>query len=491
MMLRLLAILLSVTAYATPGVPIRTSGGYATALLPLNVSMSSSAQIPSLQDVLINGTITTGNTSSNLVGIGIYPNFNSGSTANGYTSINVYPTIAGVLSNYTTGIASSGGINNTNVSTADVQAFRAGYDVNGSINNFVNFRDSNTIHTTGVLSGQYYGFNESPTFQAGASISKYNGIFINPNAGAFTIVNAAIAVDVDMTQICANTSNCWGVKIEDSLSDNYFAKDVVIGGASSQPSNSSVGLEVNGTNKSILFPRLTTAQRNALTATAGMVVFNTSTGTLDCYTGSWGACNATGSGANTTLSNLGTTSINAALIPNADNSVNLGTNSLKWGDGYIYKLRDGSGQIEVDLTARRLYDSSTNLSLDWQAKTLGNTAGATVLDWSGSALLQKVHIQTTGTTPTIGGTAANCGVGATIVGNDNAGRLIVNGGGGTSSSCTITFAASWTNAPICQVTDETTTLLIRASATASVITISATTPFGSGDNLVYRCVGYQ
>jgi hypothetical protein len=49
--------------------------------------------------------------------------------------------------------------------------------------------------------------------------------------------------------------------------------------------NASAAFEVNGTTGGILFPRLTTAQRDALTAVAGMVVWNTTTTKLEVYDG--------------------------------------------------------------------------------------------------------------------------------------------------------------------------------------------------------------
>ena len=52
----------------------------------------------------------------------------------------------------------------------------------------------------------------------------------------------------------------------------------------------SAALDVQGTDGAILFPRLTTAQRNALTAAAGMTVYNTTTSSFDCYTTAWVAC---------------------------------------------------------------------------------------------------------------------------------------------------------------------------------------------------------
>jgi hypothetical protein len=47
----------------------------------------------------------------------------------------------------------------------------------------------------------------------------------------------------------------------------------------------STALEINGTNGAVLLPRLTTAQRDALTPTNGMILYNTTTSKLQAYAG--------------------------------------------------------------------------------------------------------------------------------------------------------------------------------------------------------------
>ena len=45
------------------------------------------------------------------------------------------------------------------------------------------------------------------------------------------------------------------------------------------------GLTVTSTTAALILPRMTTVQRDALTPAAGMLIYNTSTGTLDLYNG--------------------------------------------------------------------------------------------------------------------------------------------------------------------------------------------------------------
>jgi len=70
--------------------------------------------------------------------------------------------------------------------------------------------------------------------------------------------------------------------------DNYFRGGLVIGEDSEVRTNSSVGLEISSTTKAILNSRMTTTERNALTAVNGMQIYNTSTDKLQVYAaGSW------------------------------------------------------------------------------------------------------------------------------------------------------------------------------------------------------------
>ena len=79
----------------------------------------------------------------------------------------------------------------------------------------------------------------------------------------------------------------WGFYSEPSGAHNYFAGDVVVG-SSDTPTNSSVGIELNSTTKAILNARMTTTERNALTAVNGMQIYNSTTDKLQVYAaGSW------------------------------------------------------------------------------------------------------------------------------------------------------------------------------------------------------------
>lgn len=85
-------------------------------------------------------------------------------------------------------------------------------------------------------------------------------------------------------------TNTWGVYIEPDV-NNYMQGNLLIGGTAGSVdtvTNSSVGLEIISTTKAFLNARMTTTQRNALTAVNGMQIYNTTDDKLQVYAaGSW------------------------------------------------------------------------------------------------------------------------------------------------------------------------------------------------------------
>lgn len=71
---------------------------------------------------------------------------------------------------------------------------------------------------------------------------------------------------------------------------DYLAGRITLGVGTSSPDKSSV-LDLTATDRSFLPPRMTSAQRDAITSPAtGSVIYNTTTGVLNFYNGSaWGA----------------------------------------------------------------------------------------------------------------------------------------------------------------------------------------------------------
>lgn len=95
------------------------------------------------------------------------------------------------------------------------------------------------------------------------------------------------------------------------------------------------------------------------------------------------------------------------------------------------------------------------------------------------------HVKAAGSAPTI----SSCGSSPAIAGTDVAGRATV-GTGGVATSCTITFNQAFATAPTCVVGDESTSLLLKGTASTTALVITAAAPFSASDLLVYHCIEY-
>lgn len=118
----------------------------------------------------------------------------------------------------------------------------------------------------------------------------------------------------------------------------------------------------------------------------------------------WAAASG-GSGANTTLSNLGTVAFNSSLIPATDGTLNLGSSSKRINDLFISnaikdnsgttlafvvptrELRDSVGNNSLNASTRVLYDSLNLQSADWENRTLTSSSGVSALRWDISQLI--------------------------------------------------------------------------------------------------------
>lgn len=83
-------------------------------------------------------------------------------------------------------------------------------------------------------------------------------------------------------------TDTWGLYLRPDV-PSWIQGSLLVGGApgggNDLPTNSSVGVEIDSTTKALLLSRMTTAQRNALTAVAGMLIFNTDTSSFEGYNG--------------------------------------------------------------------------------------------------------------------------------------------------------------------------------------------------------------
>lgn len=165
----------------------------------------------------------------------------------------------------------------------------------------------------------------------------------------------------------------------------------------------STGIELSTTTGALLLSRMDTTERDALTAANGMEIYNTTTDKFQAYEdGAWvDMISAGGGGANTTLSNLGTTAINASLLFDTDQVYDIGLAGT--AARYIYagylKVPGAGDTLRMDIGAGFLYDDTetrsiqiqdrllvdhtgSSTSLDWDNRFLKNVFGGNALSWS-------------------------------------------------------------------------------------------------------------
>ena len=164
-----------------------------------------------------------------------------------------------------------------------------------------------------------------------------------------------------------------------STAQNTFPSTGSAGIGTTTPNASSI-LDMVSKSKGMLVPRMTKTQRDAIaTPATGLFIYQTnSTPGFYYYSGSvWAAVST--KGANISLSNLGTTSINKSLIPSITNATDLGNSALGWKDVYttgsIYL--DGTKFIDNSGTDNTFIGNTGNITNTGSSNTMaGKDAGA-------------------------------------------------------------------------------------------------------------------
>lgn len=224
------------------------------------------------------------------------------------------------------------------------------------------------------------------------------------------------------------------------------------------------------------------------------------------------------------------TTLNALLVTGAGSTINIGASRITSSVTFISSIFlgtnanyltainsvgtvnnilgiDGSNYVLVGaqsggINAIRFYNGSA--MGEWQ--TLGFHVGATgapggklevvpgttnpysvlISSGDGSTLhlgvnyTQGGHVESGGVKPVV----SACGTDPTNVGSDTAGKVTIGTGGVTS--CTVTFAMPFTNAPSCTITANAT--LVTAATSATVLTISHAVDM-SAAVIMYHCIG--
>lgn len=151
-------------------------------------------------------------------------------------------------------------------------------------------------------------------------------------------------------------------------------------------------------------------------------------------------------GANTTLSNLGTTAVNADLLPDGDGTRELGSASARWDSLFTKTIKGTSGNTAVDVTARQLSSTSGVPRFDFSgALALG--LGAIGIKESGGNFFAL--ILPTGASGYNWNLPMTQGAASTLLENDGAGNLswvaAPTGGGGSPAVITGQYFVDGTN----------------------------------------------
>jgi len=117
---------------------------------------------------------------------------------------------------------------------------------------------------------------------AAATVTTARGFFTSLNANSGTITNT-YGVHVGDITTGTQTNTARSFYAEDANAVSVFNGSSNFGSTSAP--NAVAVVEMTSTTQGFLPPRMTTTQRNAITAVAGLVIYNTTTNKLQCFDG--------------------------------------------------------------------------------------------------------------------------------------------------------------------------------------------------------------
>lgn len=147
--------------------------------------------------------------------------------------------------------------------------------------------------------------NRDVTPVSGSANLNYNSIFINEDVDYTNVTgtniytgfnyNPTITGNVTQRGVALLNTTGWGIYQNGASVDNYFNGDIVLGTASvisnASTPNSSAIIDIESTTQGVLLTRMTTTQRNAITAVEGLEIYNTTTHKKQVYDGTtWQDC---------------------------------------------------------------------------------------------------------------------------------------------------------------------------------------------------------
>ena len=90
-----------------------------------------------------------------------------------------------------------------------------------------------------------------------------------------------------------------------------------------------------------------------------------------------------------TLSNLVTTSINAGLFPDTDQTYSIGASGLNWNDIQAVSLSYNGDAAQINLQNKIIYDAAGNTNYDWPSRAFYDSAVETSIDYEQRQLLDS------------------------------------------------------------------------------------------------------
>lgn len=265
----------------------------------------------------------------------------------------------------------------------------------------------------------------------GGTITNLSNIKTAPplNQGGALLVTNYKALNISGDFVGFGATNTWGLYVEDLALENHIGGSLDLG-----------SLKMNGATSGQLThsaAAVTSSYSVTWPATQGAsstVLTNNGSGVL-----SWAA---SGSGANTALSNLASTSINSSLVPATDNAINLGSSTKNFSEAHVTSMFDNSGVIAMAIEGRTLYGEAGGFVAYWSEGSFSLALNSHMVSDNG------------GTNPSIAADA-NAGTGATATlsagASDVAGTITLTTGSAawaSGSQLTVTFNIPYANAAV-------------------------------------------
>jgi hypothetical protein len=230
----------------------------------------------------------------------------------------------------------------------------------GTVNAGKVFVQQGTVSVLDTDPINFVFFNSSASLVGGDGITvSGNNVSVDHDGEGLQFVSTQLALELDGSTLSKSAS---GVK-------------VATGGITNTEVNSSAAIAYSKLN-------LSNSIVNADISSSG-TVSNTEFGYLDGVTSA--IQTQLDNKASTALDNLGTTSINADLLPSVDVTRSIGSSSARFLNSYTKNLRYGAAGPRIDMSTGEMYDTSNNLSADFGVKEL-SSGGILKLGWSGPGL---------------------------------------------------------------------------------------------------------